>query len=246
MATTALVLWGGNDHKDRAEALATTYGTTAENVTRKPKKVKGLKTLVFWGHGDPKNFCHLTSDEFVALVAAWKKENAELDTVEILTCNARHKNGAFSDSFTEQVVKKLNVQHAGIRFRALPVATAKNGSTCAWSILKWQPQSATWAYVAAADFTAGSTSQYDSLMHAGVKLIEDFMPPRGTENGYARAYAALLKFKGMTTTNAYAVKRKWDQKKVDEYNRNMADVLDNTYIIAGNIGMLRWCLVDIN
>jgi hypothetical protein len=241
----ALVIWGGDDHKVRAQALATTYATTAQNVTVKPKKVSTLETLVFWGHGDPKHFCHLTPDEFVALVTSWKKLNSGLESVEILTCNSRHKNGAFTDSYTEQVVKKLTTKHSAIQFRALPIATTKKGVTCEWSILKWHDASATWAYVGAPTNTLGSSSQTDSIMHDAVKLLEDFMPPRGQHIGYARAIAAMEGFAGLTTTNLYATKRKWGQAEVDKYNKAAKETRENTFIMAGTLSGLRWWLTDI-
>jgi len=238
-------MWGGDDHRVRAEALATTYSTIAQDVTVKPKKVSGLKTLVFWGHGDPKHFCHLTADEFLSLVASWKKLNSNLDTIEMLTCNARHKNGAFTDSYTEQVVRKVGKKQAGVRFKALPVATTKKGATCEWSILKWHDGSKTWAYVGAPTNTGGSTSQMDSIMHDAVKLLEDFMPPRGTYVGYARAIAAMEAFKGMTTSDLYATKRKWGQSDVDNYNKAAKGTRENTFIMAGTLSGLRWWTTDI-
>jgi hypothetical protein len=242
---SALVLWGGDDHQVRAKALATTYATTAQDVSGKPKKVSGLNTLVFWGHGDPAHFCHLTPDEFVSLVASWKKLNSGLETVEILTCNARHKNGAFTDSYTGQVVTKLTTKHSGIRFKALPVATTKKGATCEWSILKWHDASSTWAYIGAPTYTLGSSSQLDSIMHDAVKLLEDFMPPRGQYVGYARAIAAMESFTGLTTTDLYATKRKWGQADVDNYNKEAKATRENTFIMAGTLSGLRWWTTDI-
>ena len=42
-----LVIWDGDDHQVRAEKLATTYATTAEKISDKPKNIPGSKTLVF-------------------------------------------------------------------------------------------------------------------------------------------------------------------------------------------------------
>lgn len=240
-----LVIWGGDDHRVRAESLATTYATVARDVTKKPKKKSGLERLVFWGHGDPKHFCHLTSDEFVELIERWKKSNSGLETVEMLTCNARHKNGSFTDSYTGQVVTKLTTKIADIKFRALPVLTTKNGDTCEWSILKWHQDSATWAYVGAPTYTKGSTSQMDSIMHSAVKLLEDFMPPRGQHIGYARALPALEAFTGLATTDLYATKRNWGQSQVDAYNAAAKETRKNSIIMAGTLSGLRWWTTDI-
>lgn len=238
----ALVIWGEEDHKTRAKALATTYNTTAQSVDQKPKKVKGLDTLVFWGHGDTSKFCGKTSGEFVDLIGAWLKSNPELRTVETLTCNARHRQGGHTDSYTEQVVTELGRKNVAkkqgkITFRALPVATAPNG-ICQFSILKWHPASATWAYVAAIGVD-------DKRMWAASTKLEDFMPPRGAHVGYARAFVAMNGFQGMTTGHPYATKRNWKQGDVDTYNADLKAVRKDSWIIAGNVGMLRWCLADI-
>jgi hypothetical protein len=234
----ALVVWGEDDHEVRAKALATTYNTTAQKLSVKPKSITGLETLVFWGHGDPSAFCSLESTPFVELVATWKKLNSGLRTIEMLTCNARHKQFGFPDSYTEQVVKKLTRKHADIKFKALPIATTKSGNTSDYSILKWHPGSATWAYV-------GAPGE-DKNMFAACFKLEDFMPPRGDQVGYVRALAALKGFKAMTTTHPFAVKYKYDQGRVDKYNTELAAVKNDAYIIAGTIGLLRWCLTEIN
>lgn len=233
----ALVIWGEDDHQTRASALATAYATTAQSVKVKPKKVADLDTLVFWGHGDPSAFCGLKSEAFVDLILAWKKANSKLQTVEMLTCNARHRQGGHTDSYTEQVVTKLTRKLNEVRFKALPVATA-TGGTCQFSILKWHPASATWAYIAA-------TGADDKMMFAAAAKLEDFMPPRGTNVGYARALVALQAFKGLSLTDAYAVKYKYDKARVDQYNKELAAVRQEATIIAGTAGMLRWSLTDI-
>ncbi|MBX6363713.1 MAG: hypothetical protein IRZ00_07590 [Gemmatimonadetes bacterium] len=233
-----LVIWGEDDHQNRAQALATTYAAPAQNVKTKPKKISGLTTLVFWGHGDPSAFCGLNSDAFVDLVTTWKKLNSGLETVEMLTCNARHRQGGHTDSFTEQVVTKLSRKLNEVRFRALPIATTPTGNTCQFSILKWHPASGTWAYI-------GATGADDKTMWAAATKLEDFMPPRGTHVGYVRALAAMQAFRAMTTSNPYAVKRGFDQAACDKYTREMDDVKKESYIIAGTIGMLRWALTDI-
>lgn len=242
----ALVIWGEDDHKVRGEKLATTYATTAQKVSVKPKKVADLTSLVFWGHGDPHAFCGLASTDFVELIAAWKKVNSGLKTVEMLTCNARHKQFGYPDSYTEQVVNKLGKKHRDIKFKALPIAVSPSGKTADFSILKWHPSSATWAYIGAPGNFDGATSAMDKAMHGADKILGDFMPPRGEHVGYARALAALQAFRAMTLTHPYAVKRKFTQAQVDEYNVELNKVKQDAYIIAGNIGVLRWCLTEIN
>ncbi len=234
----ALIIWGEDDHEKRARALATTYLTVAQSIKTAPSKRLNLETLVFWGHGNPAAFCGLDSTKFVDLIAAWKKLNPSLKTIEILTCNARHRQVGYADSYTEQIVRKLTVKHADIKFKALPVAVTPSGNTADYSILKWQPSSATWAYV-------GAPGVEKNMFDACVKL-EDFMPPRGTLIGYVRAHAALRAFTGLTATSALAVKYNYDAARVTEYNLTLAKVKTDAYIMTGTLGLLRWCLREIN
>ncbi len=240
------VIWGEDDHMVRAKSLATAYGTTAASVKDKPKTIGGLDKLVFWGHGDTSHFCTLTPAAFVDLVGEWRKKNPGLTTVEMLTCNARHKQ-TNTDSYTDQVVTALSRKQAKmadkVKFRALPVASTASGKTCDWSILKWHPGSATWAYVAAP--TRQILNHEDNDMHDAVVMLENFMKPRGTLDGYRQAFAAFSAFKGMTLQHPFAVKYKYDQAKVDAFNKKYKEVKDDAYIIAGTLGLLRWLLVDI-
>lgn len=240
------VIWGEDDHMVRAKSLATAYGTTAGSVKDKPKAIAGLDKLVFWGHGDTARFCGLTPTEFVDLVGEWRKKNKSLATVEMLTCNARHKQ-TNTDSYTDQVVTALSRKQSKaadmVKFRALPVATTKSGKTCHWSILKWHPASATWAYVAAP--TRPVLNHEDNDMHHAVVMLENFMTPRGTSVGYREAFAAYSALQAMTLAHPYALKYKFDQAKVDEFNRKMNEVKNDAFIMAGTLGLLRWLLVDI-
>ena len=85
----------------------------------------------------------------------------------------------------------------------------------------------------------------DNDVHDAVVMLENFMLPRGTVEGYRLAFAAFSVFQGMTLTNPYAIKRKFDQVKVDEFNRKLKEVKEDAFIMAGTIGLLRWLLVDI-
>ena len=243
---STFVIWGEDDHEVRAKSMAAAYSTTAASVKDKPKTIAGLDKLVFWGHGDTSKFCSLKPVDFVALEGEWRKKNPGLTTVEMLTCNARHKQ-TNTDSYTDQVVMALSRKPAKaadkVKFRALPVASTHSGKTCDWSILKWHPRSATWAYVAAP--TRAVQNHEDNDMHDAVVMLENFMLPRGTVEGYRLAFAAFSAFKGMTLTNPYAIKRKFDQVKVDEFNRKLKEVKEDAFIMAGTIGLLRWLLVDI-
>jgi len=79
----------------------------------------------------------------------------------------------------------------------------------------------------------------------GREYLENFMVPRGVNEGYRLAFAAFTAFKAMTLTSAFAVKRNFDQTKVDEFNRKLNEVKNEAFIFAGTIGLLRWLLVDI-
>ncbi|MCY2964092.1 MAG: hypothetical protein NT069_10685, partial [Planctomycetota bacterium] len=113
-----------------------------------------------------------------------------------------------------------------------------------WSILKWHPGSATWAYVAAP--TKASINHEDGYMHDAVVMLENFKTPRGSVEGYRLAFAAYSALTAMTLAHPYAVKYRFDQAKVNEFNTKFTEVKNDAYIIAGTIGMLRWMLVDIN
>ena len=244
---TAIVMWGESDHQTRAKSLATAYATTAKSITDRPTKVAGLDKLVFWGHGETSKFCGLSAPDFVKLVGEWKKKNSSLTTVEMLTCNARHRQRG-SDSYTEQVVtqlsRKTNKRADKVNFRALPIATTRSGKTCDWSILKWHGATATWAYVAATDVT-GDVIRADSLMHDAVVALEDFKTPRGTNGCYRTAFGAYHRFDPKTMEIPIAKKYKWDDAKTQEYKKKLINIRDNASITAGTLGLLRWMLVDI-
>ncbi|MCY2962617.1 MAG: hypothetical protein NT069_03025, partial [Planctomycetota bacterium] len=125
---STFVIWGESDHEVRAKSLATAFATTAASVDDKAKTIAGLDRLVFWGHGDTHKFCTKTADEFVTYVGEWRKKNPGLATVEMLTCNARHRQTGAA-SYTDQVVTELSRKPKNsankVTFRALPVAVTK-------------------------------------------------------------------------------------------------------------------------
>ncbi|MCC2657642.1 MAG: hypothetical protein K0Q76_2750 [Panacagrimonas sp.] len=240
---TEIVIWGGDaygnpDHKDRAEQLATTYSTIAIGVTQAPRKIASLSTLVFWGHGDIKKFCNLTPDEFLALVSSWKKLNPGIDTVEMLTCNARHKQGGNTDSYTGQVVAKLNTKQSKIRFRGFPLLSTPTGNTCQFSILKWHPTTTTWAYV-------GASGLNDDVMQNACRVLQVLMPPKGTHMGYVRAHTAMKDLKPLKLKHQLAQKLKYGQEQVDKFNTDLEGIRRDATVMSGTLSMLRWCITDI-
>ena len=101
----------------------------------------------------------------VKVIAAWKKLNSQLNTVELITCNARHFTGS-TDSFANQLKKGL---HSGllsstrsITVKALPVTVT--GSQNAFSILLADTNTKSWCYV-----TGPGTD--DKIMFEGANLI---------------------------------------------------------------------------
>jgi hypothetical protein len=143
------------DHRERAERLAgQTPGATSGPIATIPYQLRRggeLDILTFWGHGDPNNLCGKTLTELTALIKNWKKLNTGMNTIEIITCDARHSMIG-GDSFATKLKRALS---AGIlsttrktTLKALPVAAAAN--TC--SILCANAVSLTWVYITALDY----------------------------------------------------------------------------------------------
>lgn len=244
---TTRVIWGEDDHETRARSLATAYFTTAQSIRTAPTTIAGLDKLVFWGHGTRDKFCMKTPDEFVELIGEWRRKNPSLEVVEMLTCNIRHVERK-TDSFTDQVVtalsRRANRRADRVTFRALPKATAPNGVSCAYSILKWHPRSATWAYIAAPK--KDKDNHWDGDMFDAVWGLEDFLAPRGTATDFPRAHAAFKAHKGpWTLKSPRAIQKKWDKEKLDIYNARHTHTKQNAYIRTGTLGLLRWMLEDI-
>jgi hypothetical protein len=86
------ILYEAKDHQNKAQALenASAHSATIDPADATPRKITGLNTLVFWGHGDENKLCGLTSSEILKTVSKWRDKNSKLNTVEIITCNARH------------------------------------------------------------------------------------------------------------------------------------------------------------
>lgn len=234
-----VVLWAETDHKNRAELLAKTYGAQAINIAggAAPSTIADLDTLVFWGHGDAHHFCSMDESAFLGVVAAWKKQNKKVNAVEMISCNLRHRQGTYTDSYTMKVVAGLRKKHAGITFKALPVATSRMGVACENSILKWQPASQTWAYV-------GTPGKEDKYMWAVCKILEDQMPPRGLNDGYVRAHNALLA-SNFLDTHKFGKDQYGSVTTEACTARHMLCVNNNAYVATGSIGTLRWSLQEI-
>lgn len=166
---------GHGSHGPRAQALANvTPGAQCGDIaTTQPKKVTGLNTLAFWGHGDPFKLCGKTAREIHEIIKAWKALNPDLKTVEIITCNARHcTNG---DSFANQLKNGIGWGSSlrGLTIKALP--TAVGGKRNAWSILLAETVSNSWVYITAPGASdamlmeANSLIQFEKMPNGGMK-----------------------------------------------------------------------------
>ena len=155
------------DHAARAEALAQVLpGAQHGLVTTTPVAKAGLDTLIFWGHGDMLRLCGLLAPDVTKLIAAWKKLNPGLKTVEIITCNARHASVG-SDPLAAQIKRGLTAGFLSatrsIVVKALPVNVG--GKHEAYSILLANAPNKTWCYV-----TASGAS--DATMWEGANLVK--------------------------------------------------------------------------
>jgi hypothetical protein len=233
-----VILWTDTDHKNRAELLAQTCNTRAIDFkATAPMALQGVDTLTFWGHGFADSFCTLGVDEFVELVSAWIKLNKAIQTVEMISCNLRHRQGSHPDSFTTKLVTRLKKKHAKVAFKALPVAKTRLGVTCEFSILQWHPRSSTWAYCAA-------PGRDDKYMFGVCMVLQDHMPPRGAHDGFFRAYNSVL---GTGFLQSHKIGKDANgSTKIETCRANdMLCIANNAYVLAGAIGSLRWHLVDI-
>ena len=183
-----------NDHQKRSQALATSLvnDAIADDIDKTPQKVTGLKTLIFWGHGNQIALCNKSAREIVEIINAWKKLNSDLKTVEIITCNSRHfdekvKNTKpkkhiksvlthlgsgqrINNSIAKQVKRGLKYSlYPSIRkIRVLSMPESVRGSYKQHSILYWDPPSTSWCYVTGATepemFTTGTNIKYTKKM----------------------------------------------------------------------------------
>ena len=140
---------GHKSHGPRAQALAgVTPGSHCGDIANtKARTITGLDTLTFWGHRDAYRLCNLTPDQIFTLIKDWKRLNPNLNTIELITCNARHAVGR--DPFANRLKSKFGIMSGtrGMMVKALPVTvTGKNN---AWSILLAENGHNSWCYITA-------------------------------------------------------------------------------------------------
>ena len=125
----------GKDHYDRARTLA-----RALNEKNNPMQVTANFDIRFipklnhpvltaWGHGGPDEFCEMSNLEFCVLLYEWKKANPQLQTVEIITCDARHVERDFLTAFAESVAKYAKEKAVAVEVKALPRGPYKTGQS---------------------------------------------------------------------------------------------------------------------
>jgi hypothetical protein len=169
------------DHSDRGVALGQAVpNSNATLITTAPTTKAGLDTLTVWGHGDIARLCGLLVDDFVALVKSWAKVNTGLQTVEIVTCNARHAPTGF-DPYALNVARALRSgfmsSTRNVVVKALP--TNVGGALNAFSILLAHAPNRSWCYVTA----PGPT---DATMFKGANDVKN----EANKLGYDLAQAA--------------------------------------------------------
>jgi len=139
---------GHGSHGPRAQALAGfTPGSSVSDVTVAATAVPGLDTLAFWGHGDSLRLCGKTVEELRTLIAAWKKRNSGLKTIEIITCNARHCTAG--DPYASRLKSSFGIMSgtSGLKVKGMP--TTVTGKNNAWSILLAETVHNSWVYITA-------------------------------------------------------------------------------------------------
>jgi hypothetical protein len=154
---------GHGSHGPRAQALASfTSNSSCADVTSAPRTAAGLDTLAFWGHGDQYRLCGKTPQELFALIKEWKRLNPGLNTIELITCNARHT--ASGDSFANSLKAQFGILSgtSGMVVKALPVTVT--GKMNAWSILHAETVHNSWCYVTAPGATDALLMEASALV----------------------------------------------------------------------------------
>src|SRR5690348_9820009 len=148
--STTVILYQ-QDHKERAEALAKALGLGSAfclPVTDRAREVKGLTTLTVWGHGDQETFCDLDASRFKDLIQAWIEKNPKMKTVEIFTCDARHKSTDNKfDPYSRRVDSYARIAGLVVTIKALPGGNATHNC----SVLAANAGTATFCYITAKD-----------------------------------------------------------------------------------------------
>jgi hypothetical protein len=145
----AHVLWG-NEHEARAKALATAYGEKSSAVPADRKAIVSAdKTLTIWGHGGQTSFSEMTDAQAFELIKNWKAKNSGLETVEFVTCDARHAQNRDLDAFAARVKALMAADSVtrGVKLKGLPIGQHPDDVSILWA----NGGSATFLYITAPD-----------------------------------------------------------------------------------------------
>lgn len=190
-----MILWG-NEHQDRAEALATAYHETAYNLHNLAISNSGIQaptcadaTLSIWGHGNAETFAELVDVECGLLIGNWKAKNSQLTTVELITCDAQHHLIPLA-GYVRRVAAFLADKKIAVTLKALPVGQHADDRSILWA----NAGTATFAYI-----TAPSKTTFD---HANQRL----QSLEGTHGYHLGATAQeMAKERTLTTPNNFTV-----------------------------------------
>lgn len=129
----------GNEHKDRAEALAAVVNEEVKAVASLARSSDGIvpvtsgdATLTVWGHGDATHFSEMLDVEFGVLIKAWKKKNPSLKSVELVTCDAQHQMVPLA-GYAKRVAKFVEESYKDITIKALPIGQHPDDQSILWA-----------------------------------------------------------------------------------------------------------------
>ncbi len=141
-----------DSHENRARVLSGVIpGSHYTLVDTVASQKLDLDTLVFWGHGTAHTLCGKTPAQLAEIIAKWKKLNTRLNTVELITCDARHVMGNRSESYANRLKLALKTGFLSptrnIVVKALPLTV--HGMSNASSILVADYGTKSWVYITA-------------------------------------------------------------------------------------------------
>ncbi len=187
----------GNDHKDRAEALAVVLHEESKAVASLARSSDGIVPIVsgdailtVWGHsGDATKFAEMLDVEFGVLIQAWKKKNPSLKSVELITCDAQHNMVPLA-GYAKRVAKFVEEKYKDIAIKALPVGQHPDDQSILWA----NAGTRTYCYI-----TAPSQATFD---HANQRL--QTLDPT-YHHDLSEVGDAMAKERGSSTPNNFTV-----------------------------------------
>jgi|JI9StandDraft_1071089.scaffolds.fasta_scaffold98721_2 hypothetical protein len=141
-----------DSHENRARVLSEIIaGSHYALVDTVATQKLNLDTLIFWGHGTAHGLCGKTPQQLAQIIKNWKAQNSRLNTVELITCDARHIMGNRTDSYSNNLKLALKTgflsSTRNIILKALPLTVG--GMTNASSILVADYGTKSWVYITA-------------------------------------------------------------------------------------------------